>query len=107
MDKIKKQEKEIKLIEENREYLYSLKRKVCECIDQLNYEYKKTYEPCIYNRFKNIGDLCDLRMEMTSKLCELQDSLVLLDKKIKECNVNFACNHNNLLYLEMLLNKIN
>jgi len=104
---IEKQKMHIKLQKENVKYLYTLKRKCNDSLNELNKLYINSYKKYIVNNNYSIGDLCDYRLELVCKINDLHECINILNNKLNQCNKNLIVQINNLCNLEILLNKVN
>lgn len=94
-------QEEQKIINDTLKYIEYLNN----AISKYELLYRNSFKKHIYLKYKNIGDLCDYRINLTCKIIDynnVKDSYV---NYLNVCNETIVKMYNNLLYLEILFNK--
>lgn len=106
MNQINLKRKYIKYYDNKRCKLLYLNKQIRDNIHELSLIYKNSFKKNVYMKFKNVGDLCDYRLEIIYKQHELQEHLDSVNKEINYLNNYFSELYNDLLYYEIMYNKM-
>ena len=83
-------------------YLNYLKNK----IHSISLNYKNSFKKNYYSKFNSIAELCDYRLELEKLQFQLNIEIKKIKKTINKLKKTHVIQINNLLYHELLINKI-
>lgn len=106
INQINLKRKYIKYYDNKRCKLLYLNKQIRDNIHELSLVYKNSFKKNVYMNFKNVGDLCDYRLEIIYKQHELREHLDNVNKEINHLNNYFSELYNDLLYYEIMYNKM-
>lgn len=76
-------------------------------IKKFHKKYNKSYKKEFYMHFNDVHEIEDFRMSLLIRIANTKNDLQYLQNLNEECNKNIIKMYNNIMYLELLIKKIN